>query len=158
LWLAVSARAVTSQGEGELKPITNRGIVQPMKRLSTLVLVWGLGVACDDTVFEPPPDLGSDDGYEATWVGVQQFADDHCSRCHPSIALPALPEALEDDLLAGDEVYVVPGSPEDSLFWRVISVDDRLAGDPPPMPSGNGPLPPELTEHVYDWILDGAPL
>ncbi|MBW2257110.1 MAG: hypothetical protein JRI25_21300 [Deltaproteobacteria bacterium] len=126
-----------------------------MGRLPTLVLVLGLGVACDDTVFESP-ELISDEGYEATWEGVQLFVGDHCSSCHPRVTLPALPEALEEDLLAGDEVYVVPGSPEDSLFWRVISVDDRLEGDPPPMPNGSGPLPAEETEHVYDWILDGA--
>jgi hypothetical protein len=128
-----------------------------MKRLPTLALVLGLGVACDDAVFEPP-EHGSDVVYEATWAGVRLFVADHCARCHPSVSPPSLPEALEEDLLAGDEVYVVPGSPEDSLFWRVISVDGRLEGDPPPMPLGSGPLPSEETDHVYDWILDGAAL
>lgn len=108
---------------------------------------------CDDTVFK-----SQEVGYEPDWLGVQIFMVDHCTQCHPSIAEPEWPEALEEDILSGEHDYVTPGSPEDSMIWRVISPAEQVPGDPPKMPQGTGPLPLPLTEHVREWIEMGAPL
>lgn len=120
-------------------------------RPRTLVAALALLVGCDDTVF--PPHYVE---YEPDWLGIQAFTYQNCRGCHPSIAEPSWPEALEDDILSGEGVYVVPGDAQASWFWRVLSDEDRETGDPI-MPA-TGALPAEQIEFVREWIEAGAPL
>lgn len=116
-----------------------------------LLVVVALVAGCDDTIY--PQHLVE---YEPDWLGVQAFTYNSCRQCHPSIADPSWPEGLEDDLVSGEGVYVVPGDPAASFFWRVLSDEDREPGDPI-MPA-NGALPEEQIQFVKEWILAGAPL
>lgn len=122
-----------------------------MTRVLAMLSLLVLG-GCDDTVFAT---RGL--GYEPTWLGMQVFMNDHCVECHPSVTDPDWPEDLEADVLDGTELYVVPGIPEESLLWRIVSEEARREGDPPLMPLGRRLTPPEV-EHVRVWIEDGAPL
>ena len=106
-----------------------------------------------------------------------------CSECHPSVAEPAFPDALEADAECWDAAcpnqppapaecsgltceecgalrscgsYVVPEDPEGSLFWRVISDEDRQPGDRAEPPTGT--LEADQIRFVRDWIDDGVPL
>ncbi len=123
-----------------------------MRYLGLVALALLITAGCDDTLFP-----GNERVYEPNWLGVQVFTFDHCAQCHPSLAEPAFPAAIEEDIRNEDGVYVVPGDPEASLLWRVLSSDDRLTGDPPKMPLGR-PLRPERVAFVREWILAGAPL
>ena len=58
------------------------------------------------------------------------------------------------DRICGD--YVVPGDPEGSYFWRVLSEEAAEPGDQK-MPM-TGYLPPEQVEFIREWIEAGAPL
>ena len=106
-------------------------------------------LGCDDTVFP-----GSGAMYPPGQQGVKQFLDNECALCHPAIE-PAYDFPEDVWAAAADDTndLVVPGDPEASKLWRVIS-------DPGPsdvaMPSA-GLLPPGTVQVVYDWILEGAP-
>ena len=118
-------------------------------RWAGLVLVL---LGCDDHLF-PAGSMVSEDGYEATWDGVQMLMSDAgCFDCHAGLA-PMLPSAIEDDLMQGAGALVIPGDPENSLLWRVLMYEEGLVGMPPSGPLGQDQLAP-----VEQWILEGAPL
>ena len=109
-------------------------------------------LGCDDHVFPAGPPV-SEDGYEASWDGVQLLMSDMgCLDCHVALE-PILPEDLEDDIIGSLGTYVVPGEPENSLLWRVLVYEEGLVGMPPTVP-----LERDLIAPVEQWILDGAPL
>ena len=138
-----------------------------------LALVVALA-GCEDSYY-PRPVVE----YGSNWMGVQAFSHDFCSDCHPSVAEPAFPDALQADLECWDDVcevaptecagltcddcrallcgrYVIPNDPEGSLFWRVISDEDREPGDRAEPPTGT--LTAEQIEFVRTWIDEGASL
>ena len=115
---------------------------------------------CDNTLFGVP--IGGDDAavepeYEVSFAGVEAMWVDHCQVCHPTVD-PFVIDDLIDDVDQETGRYIVPGDPEDSMFWRLISAS-RIDGDPRTMPDGApSGLRPAEREHVRRWILDGAPL
>jgi len=136
-----------------------------------LVLTALLG-GCDDTLFS-----NQVVEYEENWSGVVAFTYANCRQCHPSVAEPTWPDALEVDLeedskvcdesidcesgTCGDDgtcdtLYVVPNDPQASYFWRVLSEDARQPGDLT-MPA-SGQLPAEQIEFIEEWIINGASL
>ena len=144
-----------------------------MAKRGALVLALALA-GCEDAYY-PRPVVE----YGANWMGVQAFSHEFCSDCHPSIAEPAFPDALEADLTCYNDAcevtptectgltcddcrallcstYIVPHDPEGSLFWRVISDDDRQPGERAEPPTGT--LSAEQIEFVREWIDAGAPL
>ncbi|MBM3138435.1 MAG: hypothetical protein FJZ98_09650 [Chloroflexi bacterium] len=54
--------------------------------------------------------------------------------------------ATYDDVME----YVIPGNPEESMFYR------RLIGDGVPIMPPSGKLPDETIQLFYDWIMQGA--
>lgn len=130
-----------------------------MRSMLGVAILIGL-VACDNTLFGVP--IGGDGGaveleYEVSFAGVEAMWVDHCQVCHPAVDPFAL-EILVEDLEQESGSYVVPGDPEGSLLWRLISAT-RLDGDPRTMPDGAPTgLRPSEREHVRLWIIDGAPL
>ncbi|MCO4747801.1 MAG: hypothetical protein KC912_23600 [Proteobacteria bacterium] len=121
-----------------------------MKRLVLVVAALLIGTACDDTVFP-----GGGPSYPPGQVGVKALLEDQCALCHPAIE-PAytFPDDVWTDVADGTEALVVPGDPEASLLWRVMT---NPGPDEAVMPSG-GLLPIETVQHVEAWILDGAPI
>ena len=63
-----------------------------------LALVVALA-GCEDAYY-PRPFVE----YGDNWMGVQAFSQDFCSECHPSVAEPAFPDALEADAECWDAV------------------------------------------------------
>ena len=115
------------------------------------LLTIGLSVGCDDTVF---PTNNRD--YTPDWVGVQVFFFDHCIRCHPAIE-PAidLPGDIRGDVCGEFGSWVVPGDPDESMLWRVVSGEIR-SDDPPIMPFGTGQLRSDQVDFLREWIQNGA--
>ncbi len=109
---------------------------------------------CDDHVF---PNVGGGDetAYTPTFEGFEGFFGDHCEGCHPSLNAWDVDQTVAD-INSGAGRFVVPGDPDASLLWRVITdADDRVAL----MPLGNAqPLDASVTGHIRQWILDGASL
>lgn len=129
-----------------------------MRSVLFVALVLAALIGCDDTVF--PSEVPS---YEPTWSGVRVFMYNECRRCHIDGGLGdplVLPDDVEVDVVLEGGSYVVPGDPEASLVWQVISFgyEPETVTAPPPMPLGDAPLSPTITEHVYQWIEDGASL
>ena len=115
-------------------------------------VLGGMLLGCDDHLF-PSGSSVAEDGYDATWDGVQRLMSDAgCLECHAALA-PILPSELEDDITQALGEYIVPGEPENSLLWRVLMYEEGLVGMPP-----SGPLGEENIAPVEQWILDGAPL
>ena len=76
-----------------------------------------------------------------------------CQGCHnPAEPAAELSVVSHADLLKGGKSgpAVKPGKPDESLLYTLV------IGDDPAMPMGGDPLPPEETDLLKRWILDGA--
>lgn len=115
---------------------------------------------CDDTLYGVP--IGGEGGvvepeYDVSFAGVEAMWVDHCQVCHPAVNEFDLGQVVAD-IEQETGMYVVPGDPEASMLWRLIS-GTRLDDDPRTMPDGSPTgLRPVEREHVRLWILDGAPV
>lgn len=94
-----------------------------------------------ETGTEPP------DVYPATWDGVQQLFTEHCDVCHPSEQGVDLHVVVENPT---GYPYVVPGDPDNSYLWQVVSGQVILRMPP------TGLLPAETVQCIHDWIEAGA--
>jgi len=111
-------------------------------------LFWVMFLAaCDDDIF--PVGEGGDT-YTPDWAGTQLLIEDHCVSCHATTE-PVLPDALIPDIQNEVGDWVVPGDPEASVLWRVMS-GNLQDGDAGVMPLGTGPLPASATDPVAEWI------
>ncbi|MEN0067959.1 MAG: c-type cytochrome domain-containing protein [Myxococcota bacterium] len=125
-------------------------------RASFVILVALAG--CDDHIFGEqvvdPATMPQATGLE----GVEQMVQTQCLGCHSKgQALGDL--NLETDLVAAtvDVIgsynlpIVLPGDPENSMFYRKITnTQDGQGSD---MPPGSGGLAAGVTDIVYDWIV-----
>jgi hypothetical protein len=96
--------------------------------------------------------------YTPDWDGVRAFSAAWCDDCHDAgkIAPWSLIGTLERQLVDGiydGPVLVVPGDPGASLLWRSLYGDEGTVLMPWNIPE---PLPPEVRNHVWLWIADGA--
>lgn len=91
-------------------------------------------------------------------VRAHAILKDRCHRCHgvrfEAERLNVLKREvlLQTDGVDADEVYVVPGKPDDSLLWKRMGI----AKDMPPENSAQ-PTAEEL-ELLKQWIIAGAPM
>src|SRR5262245_41627529 len=78
-----------------------------------------------------------------------------CVQCHgPDVPHPKAAFGYVTDLnrLVVSGKYIVPGDLEKSELWKEID-----EGDMPPDNAKAGPLTPQETEAIRQWILGGAP-
>ncbi len=78
-----------------------------------------------------------------------------CASCHgPGLAKPKARFGYVLDLpsVAGNPEMVVPGRPEESELWSLVS-----HGEMPPRDAPFGPLTPQEKETIRAWIAAGAP-
>jgi hypothetical protein len=110
-----------------------------------------MSTGCDDTIFS----ASSAESYEPTWEGVEEFFVDHCDSCHPSLQGIDLHSDVENELAGDSAYYVVPGDPDSSRLWTIISdPNDEFL-----MPFGEAePLPDTTIDHVREWIENGGEL
>jgi hypothetical protein len=111
----------------------------------------------DTTDTDPPATTGETgetatvpDTYAPTWTGVQELFAEHCDVCHPAEQGFDLHIHLETPLQPYYS-YVIPGDPENSFLWGVLTYEYLEPRMPP-----TGRLPDETIQCVHDWILAGA--
>jgi hypothetical protein len=92
-------------------------------------------------------------GYAPTWDGVQQLFVDNCDRCHPSLQYVDLHVDVAADIESGGGLYVVPGDPDNSLLWQLVSNPSPFQSA---MPYDTGVLPLETVDPIREWIANGA--
>ena len=106
----------------------------------------------------PPPVAPPSASQQATFKGVLALLETNCSHCHGEQRLPTMP-ALTDTkslgALIGPGKFIVPGKPENSRFYQVVTLSDNQAGAMPP--TGHAISKSEL-QALQTWIASGAPL
>lgn len=93
--------------------------------------------------------------YDATWTGVQELFVDHCDRCHPSMQYVDLHVDIAADVTSAAGYYVVPGDPDNSVLWQLVSAPSPFQSA---MPYDTGLLPLATVDPIREWIAAGAPL
>lgn len=106
----------------------------------------------------PQPVAASTSSQLAAFKGVLPLLETNCSHCHGEQRLPTMP-ALTDTkalgALVGPGKFIVPGKPENSRFYQVVTLSDNQAGAMPP--TGHAISKSEL-KALHTWIAGGAPL
>lgn len=116
-------------------------------RLSSLCV---LGLAAVSPVF-----TAAAPGQRDLAAEVKAVFQAKCIECHgPQVRKPKGKFGYILDLkkLAADPDKVVPGKPEDSQLWQLVS-DEEM----PPEEAKAGPLTEEQKQIIHDWIAAGAP-
>lgn len=134
--------------------------------MRTLLLPLLVLVACDDTVFPTPHGSVSDgDDPLEGWCAVDAMISSQCIGCHQGgagaaggldlsadahTALIEIPSSQFDGA-----VLVLPGDPDQSLFYTKIA-GTQASTEGGPMPPPGGLDDDALIEAVRQWIEDGA--
>jgi mono/diheme cytochrome c family protein len=87
----------------------------------------------------------------AKTMGIFQ---EHCYKCHRFDVAKGGIKILNYRLLVNQRKVVVPGKPEESELYQLITSTDKDSRMPP---SGKSPLPPEAIATIRQWIEEGAP-
>jgi len=94
----------------------------------------------------------------AAFAKVKPVLERNCVHCHAAIRLPGMPSLTDTKALAsliGPNNLIIPGKPEQSRFYVVVTLADNQAGAMPP--TGHAISPHEVST-LREWIQQGAPL
>jgi serine/threonine-protein kinase len=100
-----------------------------------------------------PPRGGAAAAGPALASRVKEIFRTRCYACHGGSKTNAGIKALDRDLLVQKKKKVVPGRPDDSELFQLLTADDDSAMPPPGQPR----LPAEEIDAVRRWIVAGAP-
>ena len=87
---------------------------------------------------------------------VQAVLETNCVHCHGDNRLSSMPSIHDSNALAklvGTGKWIVPGRPEQSRFFQVVTFPDQVPGAMPP--TGHAITSSE-TVILREWILEGA--
>lgn len=102
--------------------------------------------------------IASPAGKRTSFDQVRPVLESSCVHCHGSQRLPNMPSFASTKALAslsGPGKPIVPGSPEKSRFYQVMTLSDDQIGAMPP--TGHA-LYSKQVAIIRQWILEGAPL
>jgi mono/diheme cytochrome c family protein/predicted Ser/Thr protein kinase len=85
---------------------------------------------------------------------VKAIFQERCYKCHRYDVAKGGIKILHHRLLVSVRKVVVPGQPEDSELYQLLTTKDSKARMPP---SPNRRLSPQEIAIIRDWILEGAP-
>ena len=94
----------------------------------------------------------------AMFQRVLPLLETNCIHCHGDQRLPSMPSFADTKALAGligPGKLIVPGQPESSRVFQVVTFSDQQTGAMPP--TGHAIAKPEV-ESLRAWIQSGAPL
>ncbi|MFM2198301.1 MAG: hypothetical protein RLZZ505_1733 [Verrucomicrobiota bacterium] len=94
----------------------------------------------------------------SSFARVKPVLERNCVHCHASIRLPGMPSLDDTNSIAdliGPDKLIVPGKPDQSRLFVVVTLSDTQPGAMPP--TGHAISPKEVAT-LRDWIQDGAPL
>jgi Planctomycete cytochrome C len=89
---------------------------------------------------------------------VRPVIERNCVHCHGQHRLANMPSFSDTRALAalrGPANWIVPGKPEASRFYQVVTLPDSVLGAMPP--TGHG-ISRGDREKLRAWIAEGAPL
>jgi hypothetical protein len=113
---------------------------------------WVRGGAPPLPPFDPAtPPVVPYSGLAAQTMGI---FEEHCYRCHKFDVAKGGIKILNYRLLVNVRKMVIPGQPDDSELYRLITSTDDDVKMPPPE---DRPLPPEAVAIIRQWIQEGAP-
>lgn len=101
---------------------------------------------------------GNKDDASSSFARVKPVLERNCVHCHASIRLPGMPSLNDTNALAGligPDKLIVPGKPDQSRFYVVVTLSDEQPGAMPP--TGHAITPKEVAT-LRQWIQDGARL
>lgn len=124
-----------------------------LPNLACVLLALGLlGCRHLDSVADPaaaaPP----------SFAAARVVLEANCVHCHGDSRLQGMPPIDTTRLLAriiGPGNFIVPGQPEQSRFFQVVTFADEI---PKAMPPTGHAIRPQEVEALRAWILAGAPL
>jgi mono/diheme cytochrome c family protein len=105
-----------------------------------------------------PPSPSADPAQPGTFASVQPVLERNCVHCHGSNRLghmPAFDSTHSLAKLTGAANWIVPGKPDMSRFFQVVTFADEVPMAMPP--SGHAISRPEI-ELLRAWIRAGAPV
>ncbi|OYV05862.1 MAG: hypothetical protein CFE26_09375 [Verrucomicrobiales bacterium VVV1] len=98
------------------------------------------------------------EGKKTSFGKVRPILENSCVHCHGTIRLPNMPSFNSTKALAsltGPGKLIVPGAPEMSRFYQVMTLSDDEVGAMPP--TGHA-LKSKEVAIIRQWIVDGAKL
>ena len=102
-----------------------------------------------------PPAVEAD---PPTFAKARVVLETNCVHCHGDYRLQGMPPIDTTRLLSkliGPGNYIVPGQPEKSRFFQVVTFPDEIPNAMPP--TGHAISPAEV-QALREWIVAGAPL
>ena len=104
----------------------------------------------------PPPAATGAPGEPATFAAVRPVLEANCVHCHGTARLAQMPAFTDTAALARLKGrWIVPGQPESSRLFQVVTLADTQPGAMPP--TGHALGRPEVAR-LRAWIQAGAPL
>ncbi len=94
---------------------------------------------------------------EKAFAGVRTVLERNCVHCHGDNRLSTMPPINDTHALSKliGSHWIVPGKPEASRFFQVVTFTDEIPGAMPP--SGHA-ISKKDVQILSDWIKDGARL
>lgn len=127
------------------------------KLSAVLPIATAAGVLLAGCGTGPKPVSASAAG-ESAFKAVLPTLEMNCVHCHGEQRLPTMP-ALTDTRALGNLIgpgkLIVPGRPEESRFFKVVTLTDNEAGAMPP--TGHA-ITARHVEALRRWIAAGAPV
>ena len=92
---------------------------------------------------------------EKDFAGVRTVLEHNCVHCHGDNRLSTMPPINDTQALAKliGSHWIVPGKPEASRFFQVVTFPDEIPGAMPP--SGHA-ISRKYVQTLRDWIKRGA--
>jgi mono/diheme cytochrome c family protein/predicted Ser/Thr protein kinase len=164
-----SARRIVVPGEPKASRLIQRiadGSMPPEKdelrlpRVSEVELAilqdWILGGAPPLPPADPEHPVPSAVPYSELATKTKAIFRNHCYECHKSDVAKMGIKIMHHRLLVTVREVVIPGHPEKSELYRLITESDEEKRMPPAA-EGYDALSPEDVETIRRWILEGAP-
>jgi hypothetical protein len=125
----------------------------------TVLNDWILGGAPEPPESASPAAAADDPPTSALAEQVKRIFIERCYECHKYDVGKGGIKILHHRLLVYVRKVVVPGKPDESELFQLITTDDAERRMPPPSYEGQSHdrLPPAEIETIRQWILEGAP-
>jgi mono/diheme cytochrome c family protein len=93
-----------------------------------------------------------------TFDGARRVLEENCVHCHGDYRLKGMPSIATIRHLAklvGPGKWIIPGKPEQSRLYQVVTFPDEI---PNAMPPTGHAISINQVKQLRDWIIAGAPI
>ena len=124
----------------------------PVRNLGCGVFAWVLLSGCTQSLVREAP------GLPGTFASVRPVLEQNCVHCHGENRLGHMPAFDSNHALTslrGQANWIVPGKPEQSRFYQVVTFSDET---PMAMPPSGHAISQGDMNLLRQWIKAGAPI